>query len=177
MNINLSENEITCVPPLLFKGNIGVSMVEFSYNKITALHPNLLRNLTTLSMANFISNKIEYIPNFDLRHTGIFGMGSIWLSLMSNPINAVDPEFLKTLFYSRQSGGMGMGPINIMYLPESNMTSCFDFEKYPDTNVAFNMMSQRWVQSDATLRYRTNCYKNWNADMAANKLVTCGGCD
>ncbi len=174
--IYLMYNQITCLPPLLFRHNLALRFLDFSYNKITALHPTLFKDLTLLQQIMFPHNLISYIPNFDLAYTGTASPMSsdIYLYFSNNSIQAIDPEFLSTFFYSRQSFGMGMGGLSLNFMSMSMYdNTCVNSNGMPSM-LTMPMFSMGWVNVDVDYRHTTTCYSNWNYEMANNDLVTCG---
>lgn len=171
--LSLSNNEITCLSPLLFQNTLGLSYIDLFYNNITALHPAIFKDLTLLQSINLNTNNITYIPNFDLARSGTVNMGSIMINLSENQIIAIDPKFLITLYYSRDSFS-GMGPLSL-YFYQSNFDAptCID-KSNPNNQMLYSISSWNWVQTHVAFKHRTSCYGNWNAEMASNSLVTCG---
>ena len=153
--LGLRDNQITCIPPGLFRNTPVIMSIDLSENQITNFDRLTFKGLPNLNQIMLSSNKIASIPSFDLTLTGMT-MGFMFM-LDNNPIMAVNPQFLTNLFSSR-SGYMSMTNINF-FDSYGNITTCF-----PKNNmyVTSQISYYNWPTANISLG---DCYANWTPEL------------
>lgn len=160
-NIFLGYNKITCIPPGLFDNTPYLRTVNFAFNNINALDPMTFANMPYIQDIVLSNCQLSILSNLNLACTGIVSGLNLYLS--DNPISAVDPTFLATMFPSRVAGAIGTPMVDF-----SNITGPFDAcmntildptltpSNYEAANPSFNP-----------------CYDHWNAVNAASFKLKC----
>lgn len=173
---------IKCIPPLLFQNTMNLNYIDLNFNNLTALHSETFANLPMLQSVMIAANFIRYLPNFNFNNTATrIGTSSVTFTMNDNPIIAIHPLLLTTLYLTTFKDGDDY--ITIYFNPSfAENTTCIDRNIISDPNVQnkyygdiFTIGGQNteWITQNITYQYLTTCYTAFTAEMASESLVTC----
>lgn len=152
-NIFLGYNKITCIPPGLFDYTPELRTINFAFNDIYALDPNTFANMPYIQDINLSNCQLVILSNLNLACTGV--VSGLNLMLEDNPINAVDPNFILSLFSSRVS----IGGSNIPTVSFINQTGPFKACMSAEFHIDPTLTQSTHVAANP---YFNACYNMWN---------------
>jgi hypothetical protein len=146
--IGLMYNEITCIPPTFFSPASSLEMIFLAYNKITAIDPAAFKGLPKLFNIDLLGNNIANLPDFNIDGTSTSLTSNTFnINLSGNPVNAINPNFLSTLYALR---------------PTLSTSIIFTTSVCFGGNLSINQGN--WLATNASM---TICYNNWTPAIAS----------
>jgi Leucine-rich repeat (LRR) protein len=153
--LDLSNNKITCIPPTFFSHTTKLLYIMLNGNQISSFDGNLLAGLPKLSRFEIQSNLIPYLPALNLAGTKT-SVGSLVLAFVSNPIMALDPSLISTLFQARDALALTAELLFSVGSDIPTEVTCF-------TSANNHIDSSNWRSVNSSLE---SCFINWTRDMA-----------
>ncbi|KAG5669793.1 hypothetical protein PVAND_000086 [Polypedilum vanderplanki] len=148
--IDMSNNELKCIPPTLLQKKPMINYLMFNNNQISEIHADTFKNLPNVYNIDFMNNSIVNLPAFDFTGT-ISSSTSIIIQFDYNPFNSISPKLLFNVFNNR-NGTTGFISVMLFTLMSGLITCILNS---PD---AVQISNSTLATANVTL---WPCYDNW----------------